>query len=191
MTGTLLRRIFDEHRRIIVPLIAALVIDIVAYALLVYPLSQRVANMADRNQAAARALTAARADYAQAAGTVSGKSRASTELATFYTKILPADLPAARRLTHLRLAQLAREAGVLLGHETLEPDEKRKGSLIRLKGTMDLVGSYAAIRRFIHQLEVSPEFVVIDNVELSEDAQGDNLKVQVELSTYYRNMAAS
>ena len=191
MTDTLLRRIFTEYRRVIVPLVAALIINIVAYAALVYPLSQRVANVAERNQTAAQALTAARADYAQAAGLVSGKSRASTELATFYTKVLPADLPAARRLTHLRLAQLARESGVELGHETLEPDERRKdSSLERLRGTMELVGSYAAIRRFIHQLEVAPEFVVIDNVQLSEEAQGDNLKVQVELSTYYR-VAAS
>jgi Tfp pilus assembly protein PilO len=191
MTGSLVRRIFDEHRRVLVPLLAALVINVVAYAALVYPLSQRVANVAQRNQSAELALTAARADYAQAAGLVTGKSRAASELTTFYTKVLPADLPAARRLTHLRLAQLAREAGVQLGHETLEPDEKRKGSsLARLQGTMDLVGSYAAIRRFIHQLEVAPEFVVIDNVQLSEEGQGDNLKVRVALSTYYR-VAAS
>ena len=190
MTGALVRRIFDEYRRVLVPLLAALAINVVAYAALVYPLSQRVANVAQRNEAAALALTAARADYAQATGLVTGKSRAATELTTFYTKVLPADLPAARRLTHLRLAQLARESGVQLGHETLEPEEKRKGSLARLQGTMDLVGSYAAIRRFIHQLEVSPEFVVIDNVQLSEEGQGENLKVQVALSTYYR-VAAS
>jgi Tfp pilus assembly protein PilO len=190
MTGPLVRRIFDEHRAVVVPLIAALAINIVGYALLVYPLSQRVANVAERNQAAAQALTAARADYAQAAGLVSGKSRASTELATFYTKVLPADLSAARRLTHLRLAQLARDSGVQLDHETLEPDDRREGSLARLKGTMDLVGSYPAIRRFIHQLEVSPEFVVIDNVQLSDASEGDRLQVKVELSTYYRTTAS-
>ena len=190
MTRSLLRRAFDEHRRVFVPLLALLALNIVAYAVLVYPLSQRVANVAQRNEAAARALTAARAEYAQATGTVTGKSRASTELATFYTKVLPPDLPGARRLTYLRLAQLAREAGVQIGHETLEPDSARKGTLARLKGTMDLVGSYAAIRRFIHELEIAPEFVVLDNVALSEDPGGENLRVQIALSTYYRNAAS-
>ena len=190
MTRSLLRRAFHEHRRVFVPLLAVLAIDLAAFALLVYPLSQRVANVAQRNQAAARALTAARADYQQAAGTVSGKARAATELTTFYTKVLPVDLAGARRVTHLRLAQLAREAGVQLSHETLEPDDQRKGTLSRLKGTMDLVGSYSAIRRFIHELEVAPEFVVLDNVALSEERDGDNLQVSIELSTYYRNGAS-
>ena len=187
-SATLNRRIFEEHRRAIVPLAAALVLNIAAYALLVYPLSQRVANVAERNAAAEQSLAQARADYAQASGTVTGKTRASEELNTFYTKVLPMDFSGARRLTHLRLAQLARQANLQLGHVSYEPDEKRKGSLARVGITMELAGTYPAMRTFIHQLETSPEFVVIDNVELSEEAQGDNaLKVRLDLSTYYRN----
>ncbi len=186
--ATLTRRIFDEHRRAITILGAALALNIAAYALLVYPLSQRVANVAQRNTAAEQALTSARADYAQASGTVTGKTRASEELNTFYTKVLPIDFAGARRLTHLRLAQLARQANLQLGHVSYEPDEKRKGSLARVAITMELAGSYPAMRTFIHELETSPEFVVIDNVELSEEAEGDSaLKVRLNLSTYYRN----
>jgi hypothetical protein len=49
----------------------------------------------------------------------------------------------------------------------------------------------AAMRTFIHELETSPEFVVIDNIELSEESDGDSqLKVKVDLSTYYRNQAS-
>jgi Tfp pilus assembly protein PilO len=188
---TLNRRVFEEHRRAILPLAAALALNVAAYALLVYPLSQRVANVAQRNAAAEQALTAARADYAQASGTVTGKTRASQELNTFYTKVLPPDFAGARRLTHLRLAQLARQSNLQLDHVNYEPDEKRKGSLSRVSITMELAGTYPAMRTFIHQLETSPEFVVIDNVELSEEAEGESLlKVRLQLSTYYRNAAS-
>jgi Tfp pilus assembly protein PilO len=186
-----MRRVLDEHRRVVMPLAAALVLNVLAFALLVYPLSQRVANVAQRNQAAEQALNAARGDYAQATGTVNGKTRASQELNTFYTQVLPTDQAGARRLTHLRLAQFARQSNLKQEHETFEPDEKRKGSLARLKITMDLTGSYPAMRNFIYRLESSPEFVVIDNVELTEDTQGENLlKVRLALSTYYRNTAS-
>jgi Tfp pilus assembly protein PilO len=188
---TLTRRILDDHRRTVMLLAAALVLNILAYALLVYPLSQRVANVSERNEAAEQALAAARGDYAQATGTVNGKTRAAQELNTFYTQVLPTDQAGARRLTHLRLAQLARQSNLRQDHETFEPDEKRKGSLARLKITMDLSGTYPAMRTFIYRLESSPEFVVIDNVELSEDTQGENqLKVRLALSTYYRNAAS-
>ena len=191
MSTSLTRRVFDEYRRVITPLAAALVLNIAAYAFLVYPLAQRVANVAQRNQNAEQELAAARADYAQATGTVTGKTRAAEELNTFYSKVLPADFPAARRLIHLRLAQLARQSNLQMSRVQYEPDEKRKGSLTRLNITMDLAGSYAAMRAFIHELETSAEFVVIDNIELSEESDGDNqLKVKVNLSTYYRNQAS-
>ena len=70
--------------------------------------SQRVANIEQRNQAAALALAQARTEHAQATGTLTGKARASAELATFYRDVLPQDLAGARRLTYLRLARLAR-----------------------------------------------------------------------------------
>ena len=77
MSTSLTRRVFDEYRRVITPLAAALVLNIAAYAFLVYPLAQRVANVAQRNQNAEQELAAARADYAQATGTVTGKTRAA------------------------------------------------------------------------------------------------------------------
>jgi hypothetical protein len=52
---------------------------------------------------------------------------------------------------------------------------------------MDLAGSYANMRSFIHQLEIAPEFVVIDNVALTEGADEGTLVVNLELSTYYQD----
>jgi Tfp pilus assembly protein PilO len=92
----------------------------------------------------------------------------------------------ARRLVYLRLHQLAREAGLRYSRMANEIEEERSSTLTRLKTEMDLAGSYANMRTFIHQLEIAPEFVVIDNVELTEDDQGNELKVKLQLSTYFR-----
>lgn len=186
----LVRRVMTEHRRIVVPLLVALGVNVVAYAAIVYPLSRRVANVAERDQAAEQALAEARSEHAQASGTLTGKARAATELTTFYNDVLPHDLSGARRLTYLRLSQLAREADLRLESGSYEPVTERGSTLTRLKIQLMLSGSYGDMRAFIHQLEAAPEFVVIDNVELAEGADGGALGVTLELSTYYRNAAS-
>src|SRR5437016_8062078 len=110
--GTLMQRVMREHRRAFVPLAIALAANVVLYAAVVYPLSQRVANIEQRDRTAEEQLQAAQRDYQQARGTLTGKDRAAAELATFYNDVLPSDLSGARRLTHLRLAQLARESNL-------------------------------------------------------------------------------
>ena len=185
----LVRRVMREHRRIVVPLAMALGINVVLYAAVVYPLSQRVANIEQRDRTAEEQLLAAQREHAQAAGTLTGKDRAAAELATFYKDVLPSDLAGARRLTHLRLAQLARESNLKFLHASFEPVVERNRTLTRLKIEMVLSGSYTDMRAFIHQLETSPEFVVIDNVELGEGAEGGPLTVTLHLSTYYRDAA--
>jgi Tfp pilus assembly protein PilO len=183
----LVRRVLAEHRRVVIPLAIALVVNLLAYALLVYPLSQRVANVTERDRAAEQSLAQAKAEHGQASGTLTGKARAATELTTFYNDILPRDLSGARRLTYLRLAQLARESNLQFQSGSYKPVTDRDSTLTRLQIELVLAGSYADIRTFIHELESAPEFVVIDNVELTEGAEGGNLAVTLELSTYYRN----
>lgn len=185
---SLTRRIIDEHRRVIIPLTAALVINILAYALLVYPLSRRVANVAQRTEAAEQSLAAARRDHAQAVGTLTGKDVAAKELTTFYSSVLPMDLAGARRLTHLRLAQLARQSNLRLGRARSETEKKRDSTLTEFKIEMELAGVYDNVRTFVHRVETSPEFVVIKHEELSEeDDESGQLRVKLELATYYRD----
>lgn len=183
----LVRRVMAEHRRLVIPLTVALVLNLLAYILLVYPLSQRVANVTQRDLAAEQELTQAKAEYGQASGTLTGKARASTALTTFYNDVLPRDLSGARRLTYLRLAQLARESNLRFESGSYKPTDEKGSTLTRLEIKLVLAGSYADIRTFIHALESSPEFVVIDNVELVEGAEGGSLAVNLDLSTYYRN----
>jgi Tfp pilus assembly protein PilO len=185
----LLRRAVAEHRRLVVILTVALAANILVYALVVYPLSQRVANIEQRNQAAAQSLAQARTEHSQANGTLTGKARAATELATFYRDVLPQDLAGARRLTYLRLARLARESNLEYERSQYAPETDDDSTLTRLQIQMVLSGSYAEMRDFIYQLETAPEFVVIDNIQLAEGGNGNGtLTVTLDLSTYYREM---
>jgi Tfp pilus assembly protein PilO len=184
--GTLTQRVLREHRRFVVPLAVALGVNVVAYGAVVYPLSQRVANIEQRDRTAEQQLLSAQRDHGQAAGTLTGKDRAAAELATFYKDVLPSDLAGARRLTQLRLAQLARESNLKFVRATFEPVNETKRTLTQLKIEMVLSGTYGDVRAFIHQLETAPEFVVVDNIELGQGAEGGALSVTLHLSTYYR-----
>ena len=185
--GGLFQRVIREHRRIVLPLAIALGVNVIVYGAVVYPLSQRVANIEQRDRTAEAQLLAAQRDHAQATGTLTGKDRAAAELTTFYKDVLPSDLAGARRLTHLRLAQLARESNLKFLRATVQPIEPRGGTLTQLQIQMSLAGSYSDMRAFIHELESAPEFVVIDNIELGQGADGGPLGVTLHLSTYYRD----
>ena len=187
----LLRRAVAEHRRLVIALAVAFVVNVLVYALVVYPLAQRVANVEQRDQAAEQALAQARTEHAQASGALTGKARASAELATFYRDVLPQDLAGARRLTYLRLARLARDSNLQYERASYDPTIEKDSTLTRLQIQMVLSGSYADMRDFMYQLETAPEFVVIDNVQLAEGGDGaGSLVVTLDLSTYYRDVAS-
>lgn len=176
-----------QRRRVLVPLAAVLAVDILVYALGVYPLAQRVANVEERDRTAEQTLAAARQDYDMAHGTLTGKQQAATELASFYKDVLPGDLAGARRLTHLRVAQLARQSGLSLERSSFDTVGERDSALTRAKSDKLLRGTYDAMRMFIYRLETAPEFVVIDDVGLAEgsDTAGE-LVLTLKLSTYFR-----
>jgi Tfp pilus assembly protein PilO len=186
--GTLVRRVVAEHRRVILPLVALFVANVVVYAAGVYPLAQRVANIEERDRAAEQARAQAQREHGAARGALTGKERASVELATFYKDVLPSDFPGARRLTYLRLNQLAREAGLAVTSLESEPKKpERNSTLERLEIALELEGSYESIRAFIYELETAPEFVVIDDLSLS-DQEGDQRahELSMRLSTFYK-----
>ena len=182
---SVIQRVIAEHRRVVYALIAGVVINFLVFAFFVYPLQRDVANVEQRTRAAEEALAAAQADYARANGTLTGK-----ELDTFYSSVLARDLTGARRLTFARLAQLAAKSRLDFERRKYEPVVERGSNLTRLKVTMDLAGSYADIRDFVHEIESSPEFVVIDDVGLMQEGvqNGDSVRLTLQLSTYFRTM---
>jgi len=51
---------------------------------------------------------------------------------------------------------------------------------------MVLSGEWESIRQFIYDVESASEFVIIDDVTLSQNDPGKPLTLTLELSTYYR-----
>ena len=180
------RRILGEKRRVVLPIAIVLAANVAVFAAAVVPLSRRVNSAADRAAVAAGTLGQARARHDAAKALVSGKDRADDELRRFYREVLPADWTAARRITYLRLVQLAREHGLQPERTGFEPQSNTESSLARLLMTMQLTGDYASIRRFIYDLETAADFVVIENVALAQGTEANApLVLTIEVATYY------
>ena len=181
------RRILAEKRSLFWPLALVLVANVLVYVLVVYPLSQKVALGEQAADGATLALTTARRDHANARATVAGKGQADTELAKFYQDILPPDLSGARRMLYLPLEQLARETNVRLQRQALTPNDVGDG-LAKLTANATLTGEYRDIRRFLHQLETRPEFVVVEHVDLTQSGseRTPGIAVSLQVATYFR-----
>lgn len=183
---TLARRIAREKRRVVLPIAVALAANVVIFAAAVLPLSRNVDNAADRAARAADSLAQARARHQAAQAVVSGRARADEDLQKFYREVLPADWTAARRITYVRLVQLAQQHGLRQARTGAEPQADRESALTRLQMTMQLTGDYPSIRQFIYDLESAPEFVVLENVALAQGQDANApLMLTVEVSTYY------
>jgi Tfp pilus assembly protein PilO len=182
------RRVMDEKRRLIWPLVIALAANAVLFALVVFPLSTKVASGEQEAAAAETALLTAKRDYANARETVTGKTQADTELAKFYKEVLPPDLSGARRITYLRIPQLAQRTNLRLETQSSSPSEVRGGDLGKLTLQAVLKGEYRDIRRFIHELETAPEFLVLEHVELTqnENDADKGITVTIQVATYFR-----
>jgi Tfp pilus assembly protein PilO len=182
----LFRRILIEKRAVVVPLTVALIANVFAYLLIVRPLQMKSAGAADRARQSAAALAAAEKDLATARALVGGKSEADQELASFYQKVLPADLTTARRLTYASLPELARKTGVRYEARSASNEENEKETKLgHMKIKMVLQGDYRNIRQFIYELESAPEFVIIDDLTITQRNASDPQTLNIDMSTYF------
>jgi hypothetical protein len=180
-------RVYREKRASLVVLAVLALANAAFFGGVVYPLQSRVASADQRAAAAATELAAAEREHGLASETLLGKEKAQVELMRFYEEILPSNQSAARRITYLRLAELAREADLAFDQRTFSVADLRESSLNRLDITMLLTGPYDSVRQFIHELEETQEFIVITGVELVQRRTNDSaLELTLRLATYYR-----
>jgi Tfp pilus assembly protein PilO len=186
---TLLRRILTEKRSLVLPLLVGLALNALIYVLVTYPLSRSLESARVRSEDAAQKLQLSRIRHDQAKDTVSSRDKASGALKQFYEGVLPANLTFARRMTTLRLAQLAAHANLRYERGTVREEHDEDSRLARLRLSLVLAGSYSDVRRFIYQLETAPEFVVIEHVALAQGQERSApLVLNLEVSTYYRTV---
>ena len=188
---TLGRRVIREHRQYLWPLTAALLINLAVYAFVVYPLGVKSATAVDRAAAAEGVLASAERDMAAATALVRGKTTAEQELATFYDKVLPPSLDAARRLTYAKLPALARKANVKFEERRSDVDHQQQqrqknARLGRLQTRIVLEGDYESLRQLLYELETTPEFLIVDDVGVTQSEANKPLTLMLDVSTYYR-----
>jgi hypothetical protein len=185
---TLAKRVLREKRALLLPLAVALLINVIIYGLVVYPLAVKSATAVDRASVAAGVRQAAEGDMAAATALVAGKTSADQELATFYQKVLPPTLDEARRVTYARLPALARKANVKFEERRsdIDPQRQTNSRLGRLQTRIVLEGDYESLRRMLYELEATPEFLIIDDVTVTQGETNKPLTMTLEVSTYYR-----
>jgi Tfp pilus assembly protein PilO len=180
-------RVIADHRRWLMPVGIVLAINVIVLVAVVLPLRTSVQSGSTRAQVSAQALQAAVADLKEAEATRDGQTQASADLVRFYAEVLPPDFATARRMTILKMAQLARSHDVDFQSGAATTETLRDSTLERLRVNYSLRGNWEDIRQMIYEIETGPDFIVIDNVQLAEGAQSDApLSLSLELSTYYR-----
>jgi Tfp pilus assembly protein PilO len=182
-----LRRVFDEKRRLMIPVFGGLVLNVVLFTGVVYPLRARVRSTEARAEAASQQLQAAEREDAGARDIAQGRDRTDLALKAFYKDILPSTHAEARQVTFLRLTQLAEQHNLDPSRRSIDPKQERGSTLARLQSSMTLQGNYDDIRRFIYQAESGSDFIVIDSISLRQGEEtGAPLTLALNLSTYYQ-----
>jgi hypothetical protein len=181
-----LGRVMADHRRWLLPVGIVLAINLIVLAAVVLPLRQSVESGSTRAEASARSLREAMADLKDAEATRDGQSQAAIDLDRFYASVLPVDLSSARRITGVKLSQLARSHDVRFENGAATTESLKGSTLERLRVKYSLSGDWDDIRQLIYAIETGPDFVVIDNVELAEGEGNAPLSLTLDLSTYYR-----
>lgn len=180
-------RVLADQRRWLLPVGAVLAINLVVLFAVVLPMRRSVETGTEQANASVQALNDAIAELKDAEATRDGQVDASKDLDRFYGEVLPADFAAARRLTQLKLAQMARAHEVRYQRGAATPESLRDSTLERLRTGISLEGDWNDIRQLIYEIETGPDFMVIDNVSLAEgESATAPLSLTLEISTYYQ-----
>jgi Tfp pilus assembly protein PilO len=185
---SLTSRVFRERRKVVLPILILLVLNVVVYAAVVYPLEQNLEGADTARSKAELALADAKKQHKDAVDARTSKARADVELKKFYGDVLPKDFSAARNLANYWLGRIAEQSRLTYRAGQYEAEEVRDSRLMKFKGDVTLVGDYADIRKFLYQVETAQEFVVIERVALSQPnaAQGSaQLELALSVATYY------
>ncbi|HET7696765.1 MAG TPA: type 4a pilus biogenesis protein PilO [Vicinamibacterales bacterium] len=185
-----LSRVLSDKRRLVVPLLIAIVANVLLYAVVVFPLGRQVAGAEAEANTQHDLLNRARQDHRAAKATVAGKQQADAALQKFYKDVLPVSQSAARTLTYTRLSQLAEQANVRLEQGANAVEHEKGSTLAKSTTSYTLTGDYRNVRRFIYSLETIPEFIVLENIALTspgEPSGGRTLAMRLDIATYYRS----
>ena len=184
------RRVYEERRRVMLPLLVFVIANVVVLGVGVVPLRTAVAGYENDANDATLKLARARKDNRDAAAAKARKEEADAELKKFYADVLPSDEPASVKLVPFWVNQLARDTHVQLESSTAESQPLHDSKLTRVSSHLTLRGDYQDIRRFLYELETAQKFVIVEKVELAQQATtlanaNGLLEVGLDVATYY------
>jgi Tfp pilus assembly protein PilO len=187
---SLWRRVYEERRPMVLPLLVILAANLLVFVFVLLPLRQSVAASASAREEARVALANAQLRERQAREGRASRERADQDLRRFYSEILPRDQATATRATNVWLQRAALADGLEFAASNASQAEIRDSRLSRATATVSLIGRYPNMRQFLHAVESAEEFIIIERVELSETEQdragaGAALNVQLQVSSYY------
>ncbi len=187
---SLWRRIYEERKALVLPLLVVLALNLVLFVVVVLPLSRSAALAETSRNEARLALATAQRQHREVKEALAGRERADQDLRRFYAEVLPRDQATAIRATNVWLQQAARADGLEFASSHASQAPVRESRLSRAQATVVLFGRYPNIRQFLHAVETAEEFIIVDRVELSETDQnqpgaGTPLNVQMLVSSYY------
>lgn len=96
--------------------------------------------------------------------------------------------PRARRLTEVlrHVKELAARAGIQPDAIRYTTDLTPEENLERVSWTYSVVGNYGQVRRFLHLLETTDAFLILEDVRLAEvEEQNAQLRIQLGLATVF------
>jgi Tfp pilus assembly protein PilO len=182
-----LKRIFQDNKRVTIPVLAGLVLNLALYAGIVFPMTARGRSEQAQAQSAGQQLEAAQREQIDARNMAEGRDRTDAALKAFYKDVLPSNFTQARGATFLRLSQLAEQHNLEQSDRQADREFEKDSTLARMRISMSLRGDWNDIRQFIYQVESGTDFIVIDSVALRQGSEpGAPLVLDLNLSTYYR-----
>ena len=157
------------------------------YAIGVFPLTGKVGESRQRQDVSKQRLLSAGNRYEATRANVEAISGAAEGIERFYSEVLPRDLTNARRITYPWLAQLASKNGLVMERRSGATERMESSELFRLRTSMLLAGNWVDIRQFIDELERATEFVIIEDIVLTQTEEADSaLTLTLGISTFYR-----
>jgi Tfp pilus assembly protein PilO len=187
---SLWRRIFQERRAVLLPLVLVLVANIAVLLLAVVPLRSSMGAAEAEESTALAELAQAKRLGTQSTAAAASRQQADLQLKQFYGDVLPRDFATAVKTTTFWLQQAARDAGLSFRSSHFDPKPLEDSRLTKATATMGLQGRYAEIRRFLHAVETAEEFIVVERVELAQSdttqlGADNTLAVEIVVSTYF------
>jgi len=165
--------------RMIGAIVALLLVDIAAAALLMSPIAGRQSLRQERLRQLSSSLKAR--ESAPWRGLDKKIPQARRDIAAFYLDRFPSGYS----VISTSLDKIASETGVRVSSEkyTQRPSDLQKMDRVEIE--VDVAGDYVPLMKFINTVERSKLFFIVDEMDLAGEQSG-GIKLRIKLETYLR-----